>query len=57
MRMEMNGKCKNMSFAVLIMWHEPTNRFSDCYFCLTQITGHSKKRKAKIVYPNCPSAL
>ena len=39
-----------------MVWHKPTNRFSDCYFCLTQITGHFKKSKAKIVYPDCPSA-
>ena len=34
-----------------------TNHFSDCYFCLTKISGHSKKTKSKIVYPDSPSAL
>ena len=53
----LNGKRKSMPFAVTTVWRKPTNHFSDCYFCLTQITGHSKKSKAKIVYPNCDSAL
>ena len=33
----LNRKCKSMPFAVLMVWHEPTNHFSDCYFCVTQI--------------------
>ena len=57
MGMEMNGKRKSMPFAVQVVRHELTNHFSDCYFCLTQITGYSKKSKAKILHPDCPSAL
>ena len=56
MGMEMNGKRKSMFFPVPMVWHKPTNCFSNCYFFLTQITGHSKKSKAKIVYPDCSSA-
>ena len=46
-----------MVFAVPMVWREPTNHFSDCYFSLTKVSGHSKKSKSKIVYPDCPSAL
>ena len=32
-------------------------RSSDCYFCLTNISGLSLKSKHSIQYPNLPSAL
>lgn len=46
-----------MPFAVPMVWREPTNHHSDCYFCLTNIVGFTKKNKSKIVYPDCPSAI
>ena len=46
-----------MPFAIPMVWREPTNYFSDCYFCLTKASVHSKKSKSKIVHPDCPSAL
>ena len=36
---------------------EKTNHSTDCYFCLTKVSGHSKRTKSDIVYPDCPSAL
>ena len=46
-----------MPFAVPMIWREPTNHATDCYFCLTNVKGMNKKNKNKIQYPNIPSAL
>ena len=46
-----------MPFAVPMIWREQTDHATDCYFCLTNIKGFSRKNKSKIVYPNCNSAL
>jgi hypothetical protein len=50
-------KEKSMLFGVCMVWHEPANHVHDCYFCLTNSEGFSKKRKHKIQYPNVPSSL
>ena len=52
----MNGKRKAISFLVPIVWHEHKNHFNDCYFCMTNIIGFTKKNKSMITYPNCESA-
>jgi len=36
---------------------EPTYHVSDCYFCLTSITGVTAKSKHPVQYPNLPSAM
>ncbi|KAJ8887487.1 hypothetical protein PR048_013702 [Dryococelus australis] len=46
-----------MPFAVPMVWHEPTNHFDDCYFCLTKTAGYLKKNKCTMEYPNVPSAI
>ena len=55
--MWMNGKRKQMTFGVPMIWREQVDHYSDCYFCMTQLTGFSRKNKSKIVYPDCRSAL
>ena len=40
-----------------MVWREPTNHVSDCYFCMSNIAGFTKKNKSAIMYPDCPSAL
>ena len=52
----MNGKKKAMPFSVPMIWREPKNHFNDCYFCMTNIVGFTKKNKSKITYPNYESA-
>lgn len=52
----MKGNRSCMPFAVPMVWREPTNHFNDCYFCLTNTEGYSKKKKKNIDYPTVPSA-
>lgn len=52
-----DGKAKSMPFGVPMIWREPTNHFDNCYFCLTNTKGFSKKNKKHVQYPNLPSAL
>jgi len=48
-----------MPFAVPMVWREPSNYSSDCYFCLTHpvASGMDRKKKQRIDYPNIPSAI
>ena len=55
----LRGKRTAMSFAVPMIWREPTNHVTDCYFCMVPPVscGLTKKKKWTIEYPNIPSAL
>ena len=53
----LNGKNKKMAFRVPMVWREQRDHFTDCYFCMTKISGFSKKSKSKVKYPNCISAI
>ncbi|KAK2579003.1 hypothetical protein KPH14_002068 [Odynerus spinipes] len=46
-----------MPFNVSMVWREPSDHATDCYFCWTNITGFNKKNKRQIVYPTVPSAI
>ena len=39
----MKGK-KHFSFGVPMVWREPQNHLSDCYFCAVKTTGKNLKR-------------
>ena len=51
------GKRQRMPFGVPMVWREPKDHTSDCYYCLTKIKGFNKNVKGNIVYPDCESAL
>lgn len=49
------GKRSAMPFGTPMIWREPNNHSTDCYFCRTIVRGFSSKNKNKIVYPDCPA--
>ncbi|KAG8225104.1 hypothetical protein J437_LFUL004024 [Ladona fulva] len=51
----LKGEHRGMPFAGPMVWCETKDRFSDCYFCLTNIAGRSSKTRRKIKYPNTSS--
>ena len=48
---------RHLSFAVPMVWREPSNLATDCYFCLMETNGYTKKTRHSISYPNLPSAI
>jgi hypothetical protein len=38
-----------------MIWRESSNHTTDCYFCLTNVTGFSYKTRASVKYPAVPS--
>lgn len=46
-----------MPFGIPMVWREPKDHNSDCYFCLTNTKGIGKKNRHAISYPSIPSAI
>jgi hypothetical protein len=55
----LSGKNRKMPFAVPMIWREPKDHVTDCYFCLTPPIkkGFSEKKRSAIQYPNLQSAI
>eukprot|EP00096_Caligus_rogercresseyi_P012134 TRINITY_DN499_c0_g5_i3.p1 TRINITY_DN499_c0_g5~~TRINITY_DN499_c0_g5_i3.p1 ORF type:complete len:229 (+),score=-11.64 TRINITY_DN499_c0_g5_i3:313-999(+) len=51
------GKYYGLPFATPMTWREQKDHTTDCYFCLVNTKGHTKKTKHKISYPSIPSAI
>ncbi|UYV69091.1 hypothetical protein LAZ67_6002396 [Cordylochernes scorpioides] len=46
-----------MPFAVPMIWREPKDHSSDCYFYLTKTIGITSKSRHTVEYPDLPSAM
>ena len=46
-----------MPFAVPMVRRELSDHVTDCYICMTNIKGFSRKNKSKISYPVCRSVI
>ena len=55
----LNGRRRGMSFALPMVWREPSNHTTDCnFYMVPRISGRfTRKKKWTITYPNTPSAL
>lgn len=47
---------RHMKFAVPMVWREPKDHITDCYFCLTNLRGITPRSKHTVKYPDLPSA-
>ena len=48
---------RHVNFAIHMLWREPQDNSSDCYFCITQKKGISSESKHTVKYQNLPSAM
>ncbi len=51
------GTRDKLKFGIPMIWREPKDHVTDCYFCIVKITGFNKKTRHKICYPNLDSAI
>ena len=52
------GKRKSLAFGIPMVWREPKDHITDCYFCLCNVTGITRKNKSALKYPtNLDSAI
>ncbi|KAI6655348.1 hypothetical protein LOD99_2183 [Oopsacas minuta] len=51
------GKRKGLPFAIPMVWREPQDHTTDCYFCMVNTKGVGKKSRQTLSYPSIPSAM
>lgn len=47
----------HMPLAIPMIWTEPSDPVSDCYFCVTAIKGIYPKAEHTVQYPNLTSVI
>ena len=56
LRQRCNGKKTSLKFGLPMVWREPKNHVSDCYFCAIDVTGINRKNRKVLKYPDLESA-
>ena len=51
------GKRTHLSFGIPMVWREPMDHTSDCYFCQVKTVGYNERTRHKIKYPSLKSAI
>ena len=51
------GKRKGLPFGIPMVWREPKDHISDCYFCIVNTKGIGKKNRHMVTYPSIPSSI
>ena len=50
------GAKTSLKFGIPMVWREPFDHASDCYFCAINTTGINRKNRHSLQYPDLPSA-
>jgi len=55
----LNNKGRSVPFGLPMIWREPTDQLTDCYFCIVPPVRQriTKKKKWTVSYPNISSAI
>ena len=48
---------KGLRFAIPMVWREPKDHYSDCYFCGIKTKGINRKNRTSLTYPSLDSAI
>ena len=56
LRLWTKGKKNSLKFGIPMIWREPTNHVTDCYFCAIDLTGINRKNRSSLTYPDLDSA-
>ena len=56
LRLWTKGKKISLKFGIPMIWREPTNHVTDCYFCAIDLTGINRKNRSSLTYPDLDSA-
>ena len=46
------GKKTSLKYGIPMVWREPRNHVSDCYFCAIDVTGINRKNRKILKYPD-----
>ena len=50
------GKKTSLKFGIPMVWKEPRNHVSDCYFCAIDVSGINRRNRNVLKYPDLESA-